>query len=102
MAASNARVRPFSVRRSPHVRSLHHVSFLIHPSAELLRAHRPASLRRVFVAGERCDPDTMTWLQSHLGPSVTVSDQWWQTELGAPAIAIPQVRTCIATMPCGT
>ena len=33
-----------------------------------------------FVAGERCDPDTLFWLQDKLG--VPVIDHWWQTETG--------------------
>ncbi len=37
-------------------------------------------LKAQFVAGERCDPDTMRWLQKHLG--VPVVDHWWQTETG--------------------
>ncbi len=37
-------------------------------------------LKAQFVAGERCDPDTLRWLQKHLG--VPVVDHWWQTETG--------------------
>ena len=33
-----------------------------------------------FVAGERCDPDTLEWTQKILG--VPVVDHWWQTETG--------------------
>ncbi len=34
--------------------------------------------RTLFLAGERCDPDTLLWAREHLG--VPVVDHWWQTE----------------------
>jgi propionyl-CoA synthetase len=34
----------------------------------------------LFLAGERCDPDTLLWAQSRLG--VPIIDHWWQTETG--------------------
>ncbi|MBV1918117.1 MAG: AMP-binding protein [Sphingomonadaceae bacterium] len=43
------------------------------------------SLRAMFLAGERADPDTIDWAEAQLG--VPVFDHWWQTELGWPAIA---------------
>ncbi|MFN8063998.1 MAG: propionyl-CoA synthetase [Vicinamibacterales bacterium] len=42
-------------------------------------------LRLLFLAGERCDPDTLGWAADRLG--IPVLDHWWQTELGWPAIA---------------
>ncbi|MBK8132507.1 MAG: propionyl-CoA synthetase [Gammaproteobacteria bacterium] len=39
----------------------------------------------LFLAGERCDPDTLAWARDRLG--VPVIDHWWQTELGWPAVA---------------
>ena len=41
-------------------------------------------LRAVFLAGERADPDTLGWAETAL--KVPVIDNWWQTELGWPAI----------------
>ena len=38
--------------------------------------------RTLFVAGERCDPDTLEWAGKHL--HVPVIDHWWQTETGWP------------------
>lgn len=38
------------------------------------------SLEALFVAGERCDPDTLQWAGDSLG--VPVIDHWWQTETG--------------------
>jgi propionyl-CoA synthetase len=34
----------------------------------------------LFLAGERCDPDTLHWAEQKLG--VPVIDHWWQTETG--------------------
>ncbi|MEP6549262.1 MAG: AMP-binding protein [Gammaproteobacteria bacterium] len=42
-------------------------------------------LRAVFLAGERADPDTVRWAEGHC--QVPVIDNWWQTELGWPALA---------------
>jgi propionyl-CoA synthetase len=39
-------------------------------------------LRAQFLAGERCDPDTLTWAGKQL--RVPVIDHWWQTETGWP------------------
>jgi propionyl-CoA synthetase len=39
-----------------------------------------SSLRTLFLAGERCDPETLRWAQEVLG--VPVIDHWWQTETG--------------------
>jgi propionyl-CoA synthetase len=41
--------------------------------------------RTLFLAGERCDPDTLLWAQERLG--VPVIDHWWQTETGWPIAA---------------
>lgn len=40
------------------------------------------SLRAVFMAGERCDPDTVVWLEKIT--QRPVRDNWWQTETGWP------------------
>jgi propionyl-CoA synthetase len=41
-----------------------------------------STLRSLFLAGERLDPDTYSWSTQHLG--VPVVDNWWQTETGWP------------------
>ncbi len=41
--------------------------------------------RALFLAGERCDPDTLAWAQGML--RVPVIDHWWQTETGWPIAA---------------
>lgn len=50
--------------------------------AELLKDYDVSSLRNLFLAGERLDPDTYEWASSILG--VPVIDNWWQTETGWP------------------
>jgi propionyl-CoA synthetase len=41
--------------------------------------------RTLFLAGERCDPDTLLWARERL--RVPVIDHWWQTETGWPIAA---------------
>src|SRR5215472_3017986 len=41
--------------------------------------------RTLFLAGERCDPDTLLWARERL--CVPVIDHWWQTETGWPMAA---------------
>ena len=55
------------------------------PEASLRLQYDLSSLRALFVAGERCDPPTLGWLQEIL--KVPVIDHWWQTESGWPMVA---------------
>jgi propionyl-CoA synthetase len=55
------------------------------PEGTSMSAHDLSRFRLLFLAGERCDPATLTWAQAKLG--VPVIDHWWQTELGWPALA---------------
>ncbi|GAB3594083.1 propionyl-CoA synthetase [Angustibacter peucedani] len=57
------------------------------PDGELLRDLDVSSLRTLFLAGERLDPDTWQWASDRLG--VPVVDNWWQTETGWPICANP-------------
>jgi propionyl-CoA synthetase len=57
------------------------------PGGELLREYDIGSLRTLFLAGERCDPDTLYWAQKQL--QVPVIDHWWQTESGWAMAANP-------------
>ena len=50
------------------------------PHGELLHHYDLSSLRALFLAGERCDPETLHWAEQQLG--VPVIDHWWQTETG--------------------
>ena len=52
------------------------------PGGELLRGYDLSSLRHLFQAGERLDPDTYAWAGDALG--IPVVDNWWQTETGWP------------------
>ena len=58
------------------------------PDGTLMREHDLSSLRTLFLAGERLDPDTYTWASEHLG--VPVVDHWWQTETGWAIVANPR------------
>ena len=55
------------------------------PDASLRHQYDLSALRAQFVAGERCDPPTLGWLQAIL--NVPVIDHWWQTESGWPMVA---------------
>jgi propionyl-CoA synthetase len=55
------------------------------PEAELLAQHDISTLRALFLAGERLDPDTYHWASHVTG--VPVVDHWWQTETGWPMVA---------------
>ena len=55
------------------------------PQAALVKRHDLRALRTLFLAGERCDPDTVLWAGERLG--VPVIDHWWQTETGWPVAA---------------
>ncbi len=51
------------------------------PNAEYLKKYNVAkSMRTLFLAGERADPDTVAWAEQILG--MPVIDHWWQTETG--------------------
>jgi propionyl-CoA synthetase len=58
------------------------------PDAALLAGHDTSTLRTLFLAGERLDPDTWAWAGEKLG--VPVVDNWWQTETGWPICANPR------------
>ncbi len=50
------------------------------PNAEYLAKYDISCLDALYLAGERCDPDTLEWAQQKL--QVPVIDHWWQTETG--------------------
>jgi propionyl-CoA synthetase len=50
------------------------------PEGEQIKKYDLSSMRALFLAGERCDPDTLHWAEEKLG--VPVIDHWWQTETG--------------------
>jgi len=50
------------------------------PQGSLIGNYDLSKFRALFLAGERCDPDTLLWAQEKL--RVPVIDHWWQTETG--------------------
>ena len=57
------------------------------PKGEFLEQYDTSSLKYLFLAGERADPDTIMWAQEKL--KVPVIDHWWQTETGWSICANP-------------
>jgi propionyl-CoA synthetase len=57
------------------------------PDGKLPMDYDLSSLRALFLAGERSDPDTLRWAEEHLG--VPVVDHYWQTESGWPIAGNP-------------
>jgi propionyl-CoA synthetase len=55
------------------------------PQGKLIGQYDLSKFEALYLAGERCDPDTIVWAQDKL--KVPVVDHWWQTELGWPAAA---------------
>ena len=54
--------------------------------------HDVSSLRFIACAGEPLNPEAWRWAQTHLagdGKWGYVVDNWWQTELGGPALGTP-------------
>ena len=52
------------------------------PNGDYIRPYDLSSFWTLFLAGERCDPDTLLWAQKQL--NVPIIDHWWQTETGWP------------------
>ena len=55
------------------------------PNGELIKQFDLSHFKYQFVAGERCDKTTLSWLEDKL--NIPVIDHWWQTESGWPMIA---------------
>ena len=55
------------------------------PSGALVKQFDMSHFKIQFLAGERCDPDTLHWCEDVLG--VPTIDHWWQTETGWPIAA---------------
>ena len=55
------------------------------PEGEHIGRYDLSGFRALFLAGERCDPETLGWAEQQLG--VPVIDHWWQTETGWPIVA---------------
>lgn len=57
------------------------------PAGQEARHHDLTSLKAVYLAGERADPDTVRWAENLL--DVPIIDHWWQTETGWAIAATP-------------
>ncbi|MCG6111035.1 MAG: propionyl-CoA synthetase [Paracoccus sp.] len=57
------------------------------PEGRLVAKYDLSSLQAMFLAGERADPDTVTWAEDRV--KVPVIDHWWQTETGWAIAANP-------------
>ncbi|CAM2865137.1 propionyl-CoA synthetase [Shewanella loihica] len=55
------------------------------PEGDYLKDVDLSCLGTLFLAGERCDPDTLHWAEQQLDKPVI--DHWWQTETGWPVAA---------------
>ncbi len=55
------------------------------PEGALVADHDIQTLRHLFLAGERLDPETYHWASDLL--EIPVVDHWWQTETGWPIVA---------------
>src|SRR3989442_943033 len=55
------------------------------PQGTYMSKYDLSRFRTLFLAGERCDPDTLHWAEDRL--KVPVIDHWWQTETGWPIAA---------------
>jgi propionyl-CoA synthetase len=55
------------------------------PGGEHIERYDLSRFRALFLAGERCDPETLRWAEQQLG--VPVIDHYWQTETGWPVVA---------------
>lgn len=55
------------------------------PDGNFLKDINLSCLDTLFLAGERCDPDTLYWAEARLAKPVI--DHWWQTETGWPVAA---------------
>ena len=76
------------------------------PNGQYIKQYDLSSLKYQFLAGERCDVTTLTWLEKQL--NIPVIDHWWQTESGWPmlanmvGVALQAVKPGSASLPvCG-
>jgi len=67
------------------------------PEGQHARGRDLSSLRYLFLAGERLDPETYRWARDLLG--IPVIDHWWQTETGWAIAADPMGLEALAPKP---
>ncbi len=54
------------------------------PEGSYIKKYNLKNFRALFLAGERCDPNTLLWAQNQLGVKTKIIDNWWLTETGWP------------------
>jgi propionyl-CoA synthetase len=68
----------------------------------LVKNYDTSSVRTFCLVGERCDPDTIHWVNRHF-PHCLINDTWWQTETGWPISAnllnLKDFKTVFPTLP---
>ena len=57
------------------------------PNGKFIGDYDLSGFTTLYLAGERADPDTLKWAETHLG--VPVIDHWWQTETAWAIAANP-------------
>ena len=57
------------------------------PEGELTKNYPMKNFRALYLAGEKCDTNTLNWSKKILGCSII--DNWWQTETGWPICSNP-------------
>ena len=57
------------------------------PKGEFLKKYDISCLKKIYLAGERADPDTINWAKEKTG--LPIIDHWWQTETGWAIAANP-------------
>lgn len=57
------------------------------PRGDLPKQYDLSSLRSLFLAGERTDPDTVHWAEANL--QIPIIDHWWQTETSWAIVGNP-------------
>lgn len=69
------------------------------PTLSMSQDYDLSSLRALFVAGERCDPDTVDFFQRALKRPVV--DHFWQTESGSPMVGLQREDVGTRAGSCG-
>jgi propionyl-CoA synthetase len=59
----------------------------VDPEGMFAKKYDTSSLQRIYLGGERTDPNSVHWTVDLL--KVPVIDNWWQTETGSPITAAP-------------
>ncbi len=67
------------------------------PGGDLVGKYDLSCLKTQWLAGERSDPDTISWLQRHI--KTPIIDHWWQTETGWAIAANPLGVEAFPTKP---